>query len=76
MTELHCRRCESKGEGLATAPLPGPPGELVLARTCRSCWGLWRGEQVRLINEYKLSPANPEHYTFLLEQMKAFLKLS
>jgi Fe-S cluster biosynthesis and repair protein YggX len=76
MEDVHCRRCDSRGAGLASAPLPGPPGEWVLAQTCRSCWDVWRGEQVKLINEYQLSPAKPEHYTFLVEQMKGFLKLA
>ena len=75
MATVHCRRCDSTGEGLAAAPLPGAPGELLLGRTCRSCWDVWRGEQVKLINEHSLSPANPEHYAFLLEQMRGFLKL-
>ena len=76
MGQVRCLRCESTGDGLESAPLPGPPGELVLAHTCRSCWEVWRGEQVKLINEHKLSPANPEHYTFLVDQMKEYLKLS
>ena len=75
MDEVRCRRCESTGEALATPPLPGPPGEAVLQHTCQPCWEIWRGEQVKLINEHKLSPANPEHYTFLVEQMKGFLNL-
>jgi len=76
MASVRCRRCEAEGRGLDAAPLPGAPGELVLGRTCRACWELWRGEQVRLINEHKLSPASPEHYAFLVEQMTGFLKLS
>jgi Fe-S cluster biosynthesis and repair protein YggX len=76
MASVRCSRCESTGDALERTPLPGAPGELVLARTCRACWELWRGEQVKLINEHKLSPANPEHYTFLVDQMKVFLKLS
>jgi Fe-S cluster biosynthesis and repair protein YggX len=75
MGSVSCRRCDSTAEGLGATPLPGVPGEQVLQQTCRSCWDAWRGEQVKLINEYRLSPANPEHYAFLVEQMKGFLKL-
>jgi len=31
--------------------------------------------QVRVINEYRLMPAEPQHYEYLLSQMKAFLNL-
>ena len=76
MGELRCKRCAVTGEALVDAPLPGEAGELILAGTCRSCWKVWCTEQVKLINENKLSPANPEHYEFLLTQMKGFLKLA
>ena len=76
MADVHCRRCDSTGDGLDAAPLPGESGRLVLAQTCRSCWDIWRGEQVKLINENKLSPAKPEHYEFLVERMTGFLKLA
>ena len=75
MGNVQCRRCDSEGQGLASAPLPGSAGEMVLSQTCQGCWDLWRGEQVKLINENKLSPAQTEHYDFLLEQMRSFLKL-
>jgi len=76
MTQVQCRRCDSRGDGLDAAPLPGESGRWVLAGTCCSCWDLWRGEQVKLINENKLSPAKPEDYEFLLGRMKGFLKLT
>ena len=75
MAEVRCRRCDSTAEGLDAAPLPGAAGELVLTHTCTACWEIWRGEQVKLINENKLSPANAEHYDFLVEKMNDFLKL-
>ncbi len=75
MVELRCRRCDSAAEGLDAAPLPGAVGQLVLAGTCGACWDLWREEQVKLINENKLSPAKAEDYEFLVDRMKGFLKL-
>jgi len=75
MVELRCRRCDSAAEGLGAAPLPGAVGQLVLAGTCGACWDLWREEQVKLINENKLSPAKAEDYDFLIDRMKEFLKL-
>ncbi len=75
MAEVRCRRCDSTAEGLDAAPLPGSAGEMVLSQTCTACWENWRGEQVKLINENKLSPAKAEHYDFLVDRMKDFLKL-
>jgi Fe-S cluster biosynthesis and repair protein YggX len=31
--------------------------------------------QVRVINEYRLVPADPQHFEYLIAQMKAFLNL-
>ena len=76
MAQVRYKRCNSQNEGLSGAPLPGDAGELVLAGTCKACWGIWRDEQVKLINEKSLSPAKAEHYEFLVGQMKVFLKLS
>jgi Fe-S cluster biosynthesis and repair protein YggX len=76
MAGLRCRRCDQQGEALERAPLPGPAGERVLGGTCRTCWEAWRGEQVKLINELRLSPARPDHYALLVERMSAFLKLA
>jgi len=75
MAQLTCSRCGSTAEALEKAPLPGEVGQLVQARTCPNCWTEWLETQVKLINEHKLSPADPEHYAFLLEQMKGFLGL-
>ena len=75
MAEVLCRRCDSTGQGLDGVPLPGPVGLLVQSQTCRECWDLWRGEQVKLINEHKLSPAKREDFDFLVDEMKGFLKL-
>ena len=76
MTRFQCRHCGSTADGLTKAPLPGEVGQLVRDGTCAACWQEWLGEQVKLINENKLSPANPEHYDFLVERMKGFLRLA
>jgi len=75
MAQLTCSRCGAEGEALESAPLPGEIGEKVLAQTCRNCWKEWLGNQVKLINEYRMSPVNPEHFNFLLKEMRTFLKL-
>ena len=75
MPETTCSRCESAAAGLERPPLPGELGHRVQAAVCPACWSEWLGAQVRLINEYRLSPVNPEHFAFLVKEMKTYLKL-
>jgi Fe-S cluster biosynthesis and repair protein YggX len=75
MAEIECKRCGASGEGMAAAPLPGEAGRLVQEGTCPDCWEIWKGEQVKLINEHGLSPGEPEHYALLVDHMKKFLQL-
>lgn len=75
MAEITCSRCGAVTAPLAGPPLPGSIGALVLARICPACWREWLGMQVRVINEYRLVPADPQHFEFLLNQMRSFLNL-
>ena len=75
MEEVNCSRCGSTAAALDRAPMPGDVGRSVLARICAACWKEWLRAQVVLINEEKMSPADPEHYDRLLEEMKTFLNL-
>ena len=75
MSQVQCSRCGESREGLDGAPLLGEAGQQVLSRTCAQCWEEWARAQVIVLNERKMSPANPEHYEFLLGEMRTFLKL-
>ena len=75
MATVTCTRCKNEKPGLLRAPLPGQPGQTILENVCASCWKDWLGTQVKYINEYRLSPLDPKHYEFLLEQARGFLKL-
>jgi Fe-S cluster biosynthesis and repair protein YggX len=75
MAEVTCARCGETREGLPREPLPGADGRAILASTCAPCWKLWLGEQVKLINETRISPADPDGFAFLLTRMRAFLAL-
>jgi Fe-S cluster biosynthesis and repair protein YggX len=75
MSQLTCSRCGSTADALENAPLPGEVGLSVQAQTCQACWNEWLSTQVKLINEYRISPVNPEHFEFLIKEMRTFLKL-
>ena len=70
MATVTCTRCKNQRDGLERAPLPGETGQTILANVCAAC-----GTQVKYINEYRLSPLDPKHFEFLLEQARAFLML-
>lgn len=75
MADVPCARCGQARPGLPAPPLPGRTGELVLGQTCAACWQEWLGTQVKVINEYRLSPSDPKHFDLLLAQLRAFLNL-
>ena len=76
MDETRCSRCSSVlSARLERPPIPGPVGARVLERVCPACWREWMEAQVRVINEYRLLPSDPQHYEYLLTQMKSFLNL-
>jgi len=76
MAQVTCSKCGNTAEGLERAPFPGSVGEELLARVCAACWKEWMGQQVILINENKLTPADPQHYALLIAEMKKFLLLA
>lgn len=75
MTDVSCSRCGSKVPALERPPLPGKYGEMVQQQTCPACWREWVAMQVKVMNEYRLSPSNPQQFDYLIGQMKAFLNL-
>ena len=75
MAEVLCSRCGSTSESLKSSPLPGEQGQQILTQTCVPCWREWLATQVKIINEFSLSPANPEHFERLLGDMSTFLNL-
>ncbi|NIM01301.1 MAG: oxidative damage protection protein [Acidobacteria bacterium] len=75
MPQVECSRCKRSADGLERPPLPGEVGQAVAAHTCVACWKEWLAAQVMLINEQGLSPANPEHYQRLVDEMRVFLVL-
>ncbi len=70
---VHCVKLDREGEGLDRPPYPGDLGKRIYENISKEAWQLWLGQQTMLINEYRLSPINPEHRKMLEEQMEKFL---
>ena len=60
------------GEGLDYAPYPGELGTRIYDNVCKEAWQQWLGHQTMLINEYRLTPIEPEARKFLETEMEKF----
>lgn len=70
---VFCVKLDKEAEGLDRAPLPGEVGQRVLNNISKEAWLQWLAQQTILINEYRLSPIDPQAKIFLEEQMLEFL---
>ena len=75
MAQIHCSRCDRDVEGFARSPLPGPMAAELEASTCPNCFEDWMGQEVMIINEYKLDLSVPKNQEMLNLEMARFLKL-
>ena len=69
-------KCQLLGKelpGLAFQTYPGDLGKKIFENISAQAWQDWLTHQTMLINEHRLSPINPEHRKFLVEEMEKFL---
>ena len=69
---VNCVVLKKEAEGLDKAPYPGELGERILENASKEAWQMWMKQQTMLMNENKLSPIDPKHRQFLLEEMEKF----
>ena len=70
---VFCEVDQIDAEGLDFAPWPGEAGKRVFANVGKPAWQRWLAHQTMLINEYRISPMNPEQRAFLEREMVKFL---
>ncbi len=73
--QIQCRRCGATAPKMAERPFKGPLGEQVWTSTCGPCWQAWVRTGTKVINEYRLDFADPEHSAAYDRCMKEFLSL-
>ncbi len=71
--QVECVKLKKAAEGLERPPMPGELGQRIQDNISKEAWQLWLGQQTILINEYRLSPLDPQARKFLEEQMLEFL---
>lgn len=60
-------------EGLDYAPYPGDLGQRIYDKVSKLAWQRWLAHQTMLINEYRLTPMEPEARKYLESEMEKFL---
>ena len=70
---VFCHFLKKEGTRLTRAPLPGALGERIVNEISKEAWQQWLVHQTMLINENRLSPIDPDHRAYLINQAEAFL---
>ncbi len=69
---VQCVKLGREAEGLERPTYPGDLGQRIFDNVSKEAWQMWLKQQTMLINEYRLSPINPEHRKMLEQQMEKF----
>ena len=69
---VQCVILKREAEGLDYAPYPGELGQRIYENVSKEAWQQWLGHQTMLINEYRLTPIEPEARQFLATEMEKF----
>ncbi|MGB5245771.1 MAG: oxidative damage protection protein [Woeseia sp.] len=69
---VNCVLLKKEAEGLDYAPYPGELGVRIYENVSKEAWQKWLGHQTMLINEYRLTPIEPEARKFLVTEMEKF----
>ena len=69
---VKCILLGEEAEGLDYLPYPGELGQRIYDSASKQAWQRWLTHQTMLINEYRLSPIEPDARKFLEAEMEKF----
>ena len=69
---VHCVKLNKEADGLDFPPYPGDLGKKIYESVSKEGWQMWLAQQTILINEYRLSLADPKSQSFLKEELDKF----
>ncbi len=69
---VNCVKQGKEAKGLERQTYPGDLGKRIFDNVSKEAWNAWIKHQTMLINEYRLSPIDPEHRKFLETEMEKF----
>lgn len=67
---VKCIKLGKEAEGLDFAPYPGELGKRIYENVSKEAWQQWLRHQTMLINENRLTLADPNARKYLAEQME------
>ena len=70
---VKCVKLGREAEGLDFPPYPGELGKEIYEKISKEAWKAWTEHQKMLVNENRLSGADPKAREYLREQMKRYL---
>ena len=70
--KVNCVLLGKEADGLDYAPYPGELGQRIYDNVSKVAWQRWLAHQTMLINEYRLTPMEPEARKFLETEMEKF----
>lgn len=68
---VHCVKLGREAEGMDFAPYPGELGKRIFDNVSKEAWEGWKKQQTMLINENRLSLADPSARKYLMQQTEA-----
>lgn len=69
---VQCIKLGKEEDGMDYAPYPGELGQRIFAQVSKPAWQMWLKHQTMLINENRISPADPKSRKFLEGEMEKF----
>lgn len=70
--KVQCVMLGVEADGLDYVPYPGELGQRIYENVSQQAWQQWLGHQTMLINEYRLTPVEPQARQFLEGEMEKF----
>lgn len=69
---VQCVKLGHEAEGLERQMYPGALGKRIFEQVSKEAWQGWLRHQTMLINEYRLTPFEPQARKFLEQQMENY----
>jgi len=70
---VFCLKLNKEATGLSSPPYPGELGNRIFLHISQEAWSQWLSHQTLLINENRLSLADPAARKFLAQEMESYL---
>ena len=69
---VNCIKLGKEADGMDFPPYPGELGTRIYENVSKEAWAAWLKQQTMLVNENRLSLADPEARKYLTQQTEAY----